>query len=173
MTDSSEMEGFAMTAMMVICAGHLGFSPSDPSEYQEAAAKAGRDAGAHLKLAKWCEANGMDAEWLKHLASAVLIDPHNAAAGGMMGLLAYGGRWLLPELVGKVVKAGDVIRTLEGRTEVLAVEQGPEQPVFNLDLARNFTFFVGAHKELVHDNSLPPPVLTPFDAEPSLASMAQ
>jgi hypothetical protein len=71
------------------------------------------------------------------------------------------------------LKAGDVIRTLEGRTEVLAVEQGPEQPVFNLDVARNFTFFVGAHKELVHDNSLPPPVLTPFDAEPSLASMAQ
>jgi Pretoxin HINT domain len=71
------------------------------------------------------------------------------------------------------LKAGDVIRTLEGRTEVLAVEQGPEQPVFNLDVARNFTFFVGAHKELVHDNSLPPPVLTPFDAEPSLASMAE
>jgi hypothetical protein len=50
---------------------------------------------------------------------------------------------------------------------------GPEQHVFNLDVARNFTFFVGAHKELVHDNSLPPPVLTPFDAEPSLASMAE
>jgi hypothetical protein len=97
MTDSSEMGGFAMTAMMLICAGLLGFSRSDRSEYQEAAAKAGRDAAAHLKLAKRCEANGMDAERL----------------------------------------------------------------------------FVGAHQELVHDNSLPPPVLTPFDAEPSLASTAE
>jgi hypothetical protein len=71
------------------------------------------------------------------------------------------------------LKPGDLIRTVGGRTEVLAVEHGPTQPVFNLDVARNCTFFVGSQKELVHDNSLPPPVLTPFDAEPSLASIGR
>ena len=71
------------------------------------------------------------------------------------------------------LKAGDILRTLDGRAEILAVEPGPEQPVFNLDVARTCTFFVGTQKELVHDNSLPPPVLTPFDAEPSLAAIAR
>jgi Pretoxin HINT domain len=71
------------------------------------------------------------------------------------------------------LNAGDVIRTLAGRTEVLAVEPGPDQPVFNLNVARKCTFFVGSQKELVHDNSLPPPVLTLFDVEPSLASVAE
>jgi hypothetical protein len=53
-----------MTAIVLICAGLLGFSPPDRSEYQAAASKAGRDAGAHLKLAVWCEAQGMDPERL-------------------------------------------------------------------------------------------------------------
>jgi hypothetical protein len=70
------------------------------------------------------------------------------------------------------LKPGDFIRTLGGRTEVLSVETAPVQPVFNLDVARTCTFFVGSQYELVHDNSLPPAVLTPFDAEPSLASIA-
>jgi hypothetical protein len=47
----------------------------------------------------------MNAERLKHLASALLIDPHNAAARGMMGLVDYGGRWMQPEQVGEAVKA--------------------------------------------------------------------
>ena len=66
-----------------------------------------------------------------------------------------------------------MIRTLLGRTKVLSVEQGSAQPVFNLDVAKTCTFFVGSQMELVHDNSLPPPVLTPFDAEPELASIAK
>ena len=47
------------------------------------------------------------------------------------------------------LKAGDFVRTLTGRTEVLAVEPAPVQPVFNLDVARNCTFFVGSQRELV------------------------
>ena len=77
-----------MAAVVLICAGLLGFSPPDQSEYQAAAARAGRDAGAHLKLAVWCEAHGMDAERLKHLAVALAIDPQNAAARGLLGLVA-------------------------------------------------------------------------------------
>ena len=80
-----------MAGIVLICAGFLGFSPPNWSEHQAASTKAGRDAGTHLKLAVWCNAHGMEAERLKHLESALLIDPHNAALRGMMGLVAYGG----------------------------------------------------------------------------------
>jgi len=45
------------------------------------------------------------------------------------------------------------------------LQAGLVEPVFNLDLAGNCTYFVGSNSVLVHDNSLPPPMLTPFDAE--------
>jgi Pretoxin HINT domain len=94
-----------MAAIVLMCAGLLGFSPPDLSEYQALSARAGKDVGAHVKLAVWCEAHGMGAERLKHLASALWIDPRNAAARGLMGLVAYGGLWLPPEKVGETVKA--------------------------------------------------------------------
>jgi hypothetical protein len=34
-----------------------------------------RDPAAHVRLALWCEAHGLKAEKLRHLALAVLIDP--------------------------------------------------------------------------------------------------
>jgi len=52
------------------------------------------------------------------------------------------------------------------------IEAGPVEPVFNLDVARNCTYFVGRNSVLVHDNSLPPPMFTPFDAEPLLELVA-
>jgi hypothetical protein len=100
-----------MTAFALICAGILGFSPADRSEYEAVAAMAGRDAGAHLKLALWCEAHGMDAERLKQLAVAIAIDPQNAAARGMMGLAAYQGRWLAPDRVTEAVEADKAMAT--------------------------------------------------------------
>ena len=69
-----------MVAVLWICAGLVSFSPSDPTEYRAAAAKAGKDPVTHVKLAVWCEAHGMDAERLKHLAVAVAIDPQFARA---------------------------------------------------------------------------------------------
>ena len=86
-----------MVPVVVICAGLLTTSVSELSEYQAAAAKASRDPQAHLELAIWCEAHGMEAERLKHLTLASSIDPHNAAARGMMGLVPYRGQWLPPE----------------------------------------------------------------------------
>ena len=71
-----------MAAVVLIFAGFLGFSPTDRTEYQAATARAGRDPAAHVKLAVWCEAHGMDAERLEHLAEALAIDPQNAAARG-------------------------------------------------------------------------------------------
>ena len=98
-----------MATVVLICAGLLGFSPPDRSEYQAAAARAGRDAGAHLKLAVWCEAHGMDAERLKHLASALAIDPQNAAARGLLGLVGYGGTRSSPQALGETVKGDEAL----------------------------------------------------------------
>ena len=77
----------------------------DLAAYQEARSRAGRDADAQVKLALWCEARGLKAERLSHLAAAILTDPSHAAARGLMGLVAYGGRWERPEAVGERVKA--------------------------------------------------------------------
>jgi hypothetical protein len=98
-----------MVPVVVMCAGLLTTSCPDPAEYQAAAAKAGRDPQAHLKLAIWCEAHGRDAGRLKHLAAALALDPQNAAVRGMMGLIAYGGRWLSPEKVGETVQADEAL----------------------------------------------------------------
>src|SRR5262245_2591033 len=76
---------------------------SDLVEYKAAAARIGHDPDSHLKLALWCEAHGLGAERLEHLARAVLVDPRNAAARGLMGLVAYRGRWLPPEVISERV----------------------------------------------------------------------
>jgi len=79
--------------------------PDDLAEYKAASAKVGRDPDAHVKLALWCEARGLQAERLKHLAIAVLTDPKHATARGLMGLVAYHGRWERPDAVGEKVRA--------------------------------------------------------------------
>jgi hypothetical protein len=63
------------------------------------------------------------------------------------------------------LKAGDVLRTLDGPARIRTVEEAPVQPVFNLDVAESRTYFVGDSAMLVHDNTLPPPhpVAPPFD----------
>ena len=56
-------------------------------------AKAGKDSQAQVKLALSCEAHGLNAERLKHLSQAVLSDPRNVTARGLLGLIASGSRW--------------------------------------------------------------------------------
>src|SRR4051794_34242544 len=73
--------------------------PSDLATYASLGKTVGRDPEAHVRLALWCEAHGLRAERLKHLAMAVLYDPSNAMARGLMGLVAYDGRWKRPESV--------------------------------------------------------------------------
>ncbi len=75
-------------------------APSQLSAYESARSKAGRDANAHVRLALWCEAHGMNSERMKHLAMAVLYSPSNGLAQGLMGLVAYQGKWERPEAVG-------------------------------------------------------------------------
>jgi hypothetical protein len=76
---------------------------ADRSAYEAARVQVGRDADAHTRLALWCEAHGLKPERSKHLAMAVLIDPRNAMARGLLGLVDYQGKWLRPEAVAESV----------------------------------------------------------------------
>lgn len=78
--------------------------PSDAAAYRAAAEKAGRNAPAHIQLALWCEAHGMNAERLKHLSLAVVYEPTNALARGLMGMVADRGTWGQPEEIGKKIQ---------------------------------------------------------------------
>ncbi len=80
-------------------------SPQDLRAYEALRLKAGKAPQAQVKLALWCEAHGLDAERLKHLAQAVLTDPGNATARGLLGLVRFGGRWASPEKTGERVRA--------------------------------------------------------------------
>jgi len=77
---------------------------ADLAAYQTALGKVGRDAEAHVRLALWAEAHGLTAERVKHLALAVLYDPSNTLARGLMGLVAYHDKWDRPEIVGKEIQ---------------------------------------------------------------------
>src|SRR5437016_2537922 len=106
-----------MLSLALICSALLAVAPDDSppgpasnlDSYQALRAKAGRDATAHVKLALWCEAHGLGAERLKHLALAVLTDPKNVTARGLMGLVAYRDRWESPEAVGERIRADEAL----------------------------------------------------------------
>src|SRR3954447_844792 len=101
-----------MLRVVLLCAGVIGADPSAPAApspddlqtYQAAQAQAGRDADAHVRLALWCEAHGLNAERLKQLALAVVLDPGHAAARGLLGLVADDGQWRRPEAVARRVQ---------------------------------------------------------------------
>ncbi len=73
--------------------------------YRAAVAETGKNADAQVRLALWCEAHGLTAERMKHLALAVLYEPKNALARGLMGLVAYQGKWERPEQVSQEVQS--------------------------------------------------------------------
>ena len=81
----------------------------DLARYEALKASAGRDPAAQVSLALWCEAHGLSAERARHLAVAVLADPRNAAARGLLGLVEYGGRWQRPDAVAAKVKADEAL----------------------------------------------------------------
>jgi tetratricopeptide (TPR) repeat protein len=79
-------------------------SKPDLEVYRSAQSTAGRSADAHIRLALWCETHGLSAERVKHLSLAVLYDPKNTLARGLMGLVSYQGQWQRPEGVSKTVQ---------------------------------------------------------------------
>ena len=94
-----------MFHLALVCCGLLAAMPADSptpedvSAYQAAAASAGRDAEAHVRLASWCEAHGLQIERHKHLAIALEIDPDHATAHGLLGQVSDKGEWRMPEAV--------------------------------------------------------------------------
>jgi tetratricopeptide (TPR) repeat protein len=97
----------------LILAATLGAFPDDDvlsrpkpdlAAYEEATAKSGKNADAHVRLALWCEAHGLTAERFKHLSLAVLYDPTNTLARGLIGLVAYQGKWDRPEVIGQRIR---------------------------------------------------------------------
>lgn len=101
------LEGLAVIHLAVLCASTLALPPApaippaatERQQYETAKASAGTDADAHVNLALWCEAQGLNAERTKHLAIAVLRDPNHMKARGLMGLVAHGGAWLAPDRI--------------------------------------------------------------------------
>ena len=62
------------------------------------------------------------------------------------------------------LQPGDTVRTLGGTARVASTSAGQVMPIYNLDVARFRTFFVGRSDALVHDNAPPDPHQKPFDA---------
>jgi len=91
-------------------ASGLMLSEADRVAYEEAKNHAARDAAANIRLALWCEAHGLGAERLEHLARAVLCDPTNTVARGLLGMVAYGGRWKHPEEVAASARSDEALQ---------------------------------------------------------------
>ena len=85
-------------------------APANTSQdYLQAKAQAGRSPDDQVKLAYWCEAHGLSAERLRHLAQAVLADPNHAAARGLLGLVSRADRWVRPEAVAEQTRSDPAI----------------------------------------------------------------
>ena len=102
-----------MITTILLCSALLpaAFASGDPppgaadlAEYRAASKNIDRTADAQVKLALWCEAHGLSAERLKHLALAVLANPAHAAARGLLGLVPYKGQWKTPEAIAARLK---------------------------------------------------------------------
>ncbi|QEH38042.1 hypothetical protein OJF2_66380 [Aquisphaera giovannonii] len=81
--------------------------------YREAKARAGRDPDALVRLALWCEQNGLTAERLKSLSLAILYRPDHEAARGLLGLVNYRGKWKRPDDVRAAEEADPEARKLQ------------------------------------------------------------
>src|SRR4051794_14370727 len=111
-----------MLLTLLVCTGSIAAPPTDriaPDQdrvaYETAEARVGRNSEAHVGLALWCEAHGLEAEKLKHLALAVLIDPKSASARGLLGMVAYRGRWQRPDAVAEEVRADAALAEYNAR----------------------------------------------------------
>src|SRR5262245_29936146 len=107
--------------VLTVTAGMDQPTSEDLETYRSAQAEAGRDVDKHIKLALWCESHAMPTERLKHLATAVLIDPDHAVARGLLGQVSDQGKWRKPEAVSERVladaKLAETLAEYQGRRE--------------------------------------------------------
>ena len=106
-----------MYSTLLICAACVAVEPTAPAvaaarsnagilkAYEAARANENGSADSHVRLALWCEAHGLQPERLKHLAIAVLKEREHPAARGLMGLIAYHGKWQSTKAVSEQLKA--------------------------------------------------------------------
>jgi tetratricopeptide (TPR) repeat protein len=71
------------------------------------------------------------------------------------------------------LEPGDTLRTLGHTSRITGIESGDVQPVYNLSVADDATFFVGRTQALVHDNSIPGSHEALFDALPATPELAE
>ncbi len=95
-----------MVRALLICCAMLGDdanraapAPGDRAGYEAILKKTAETATAQIQLALWCEAHGMGPERDVHLGRAVKLDPANALARGLLGMVAFKGHWTKPEQV--------------------------------------------------------------------------
>jgi hypothetical protein len=82
-------------------------------QYEARKSEAKADPASQVELALWCEANGLTAERTKHLNRAVLTDPKNSLARGLLGQVEDGGRFDDPDSVrAKIAADESLARTL-------------------------------------------------------------
>jgi len=103
-----------IVAVMTMVAGSDDSSTTAPTAddfkaYEAAKTKVGRDATSQVRLALWCEKHGLSAEKVKHLALAVLANPADSTARGLLGLVAYQGKWKTPEAIKNSVKNDETL----------------------------------------------------------------
>jgi Pretoxin HINT domain len=89
----------------------------------------------------------------------VRLDDDAIVATGIHRFWSAGKGWTMA----RDLKPGDRVRVVGGTRRVEAVEPQSVQPVFNLEVARGRSFFVGKGGALVHDNSLVETTPEPFD----------
>ncbi len=106
-----------MISTLLVCGACLVAEPvASPTEqlqnkahilaaYQQARAKVGREVDGQVRLALWCEQNGLPSERLKHLTIAILTDPDHARARALLGLVAFRGHWHSPEEIRETLQA--------------------------------------------------------------------
>ncbi len=108
----------ALLCVSLIATAPMG-DPTPPNDitqtYQEARAKAGRSPEEQVRLALWCESHGLSAQRLNHLTLAVLADPKNLTARGLMGLILHEGRWQRPEVIADKAKADPVLAEYQSK----------------------------------------------------------
>lgn len=97
------------TWFLGLALGAVGFPEApnlapDRASYEQARARAGRDADGQVELALWCEARGLTAERLTHLTRAVLLDSDHEKARGLLGYVRHEGRWMRPDEVTSAIE---------------------------------------------------------------------
>ena len=99
-------KGCLMVRALLICCAMFGDDANkaipaagDHAGYEAILKKTAETATAQIQLALWCEAHGMGPERDLHLQRAIKLEPGNALARGLLGMIAFKGQWTKPEQV--------------------------------------------------------------------------